>query len=99
MDVHPARQVVAGASAGRDADHLACGRGRDLPELFRARGHDFLWALGGGAAADAVLLVRRAVLPVVACQAAEAEFAEADFPQDARRAAGPELGVSKVAAA
>src|SRR5215469_11502472 len=99
MDVHPARQVVAGASAGRDADHLAFGRGRDLPELFPARGHDSLWALGEGAAADAVLLVRRAALPAVAYQAAAAEFAEADSPQDARRAAGPELGVSKVAAA
>jgi len=97
MDVHPARQVVAGASAGRDADHLACGR--DLPELFPAQDHDSLWALGEGAAADAVLLVRQAVLPGVACQAAEAEFAEADFPQDGRRAAGPALVVSKVAAA
>jgi len=99
MDVRPARQVVAGASAGRDADHLACGRDRDLLELFPAQDHDSLWALGEGAAADAVLPVRPAVLPGVACQAAEAEFAEADFPQDGRRAAGPALVVSKVAAA
>ena len=42
MDVHPALgRIVAGAWAGRDADHW----GVRYRELFREWAHDFLWAL------------------------------------------------------
>jgi hypothetical protein len=89
MDGHPARQIVAGASAGRDAGRLAGDRGHRA--RFREPGHGFLWAWDEEVAAgEGRLLERQSVPLAVECLVAAGALAEAVPRRDVPRAVGPE---------
>lgn len=99
MDARLARRVAAGAWADRDAGRSACVR--VLPELFRAQDRDCPWASGEEVAeVSARLRVQPdAPLAVAQRQVAVDALAEAELPQDAQRAAGPERAKDVVAVA
>jgi hypothetical protein len=89
MNVHPARQIVGGASVDPDAGRSAGGRG--LPAQFREPARGFPWAWDEEVVAGAARWpAHRIALLVVAFRVAEDAIAEADRRLDASRAAGPE---------
>ena len=89
MDVHPARPIVAGASAGPDAGHWAGDHGHRAQ--FRELGRGFPWAWDEEVAVGAAQLrKRRDARIAAACLVAGDARVKAVLRRDVPQAAGPE---------
>jgi hypothetical protein len=89
MDVHPARRIVAGASAGRDAGHWD--DDHDHRARFRELVHGFPWAWDEGVAAGAGQLRKLQDARLAAgCLVAVDAIGEGVLRQDVLRDVGPE---------